>query len=384
MPAFPEENPDQVALATWLDKWDAFIASQGYMPMLSGKDPTGVVHLIEQDLSDYPVIAPAADGSNAQQVSTRAAKRADVIHQNKVRRAQKAQVIADHKNRLALRLISALRPHAGLRLKKLQSDHIVSGTINCVDAIYDGIEMYKSLSALRTAALSKPKRDKVKNDLKVFESAVLSDGCSGQEYMMKVNTFVRDINPYLDRPYEKESLTEYIVELMPPSLTSDGLAILRELEREGESDDHMKAQGLCETVVEAHAKSKGVAKTPLAAAVPGLGSKEISGKEMKKLMAGPDAAWQAALQARPVSAAALAVMRKNGNGNGGAGKDDVNPRTGRAANGKRCPSGTCSFPHAGECWRDPRVKTADPGLFTKPGQLERIEADRKANAAAHP
>ena len=86
LPAFPEENPDQVALATWLDKWDAYVASQGYMPMLSGKDPTGVVHLIEQDLSDYPVIAPAADGSNAQQVSTRAAKRADVIHHNNLTR----------------------------------------------------------------------------------------------------------------------------------------------------------------------------------------------------------------------------------------------------------------------------------------------------------
>ena len=35
LPAFPEENPDQVALATWLDKWDAYVASQGYMPMLS-------------------------------------------------------------------------------------------------------------------------------------------------------------------------------------------------------------------------------------------------------------------------------------------------------------------------------------------------------------
>ena len=73
---------------------------------------------------------------------------------------------------------------------------------------------------------------------------------------MKVNTFIRDINPYLDRPYENASLTEYIVELMPPSLTSDGLAILRELERDGASNNHMKAQGLCENVVEAHAKSK--------------------------------------------------------------------------------------------------------------------------------
>ena len=92
-------------------------------------------------------------------------KRAEIEYKNKIIRNQKAEHLKDHKNRLAHKIIASMRPRAGLRLKKLQTAHLKSGTIDKPDAIYDGIAMYQELMALRTASLSKLKRDEIKKAL---------------------------------------------------------------------------------------------------------------------------------------------------------------------------------------------------------------------------
>ncbi|KAL1528227.1 hypothetical protein AB1Y20_009585 [Prymnesium parvum] len=58
-----------------------------------------------------------------------------------------------------------LRPRAGLRLQRLLSSHLVSGTVGASDAMYDGIAMYLELRALRDLRMTKPQRDAVRRAL---------------------------------------------------------------------------------------------------------------------------------------------------------------------------------------------------------------------------
>jgi hypothetical protein len=44
----------------------------------------------------------------------------------------------------------------------------VEGTVDCPDATYDGIAMYKALMELRTQTLSKTQRDEIKQRLTEF------------------------------------------------------------------------------------------------------------------------------------------------------------------------------------------------------------------------
>ena len=114
----------------------------------------------------------------------------------------------------------------------------MEGTVDRADATYDGIAMYKALMELRTKTLSKTQRDEIKQRLTDFESSHLADGCTVQDFADKVNYFIRDINPYLTRKYQGEELGEYIVELLPPSRKSDGVALMRELRRDGTLGTH--------------------------------------------------------------------------------------------------------------------------------------------------
>ena len=39
LPDFPEENPSNERLDPFLDKWDKYVAKQGYAPFLRGQEP---------------------------------------------------------------------------------------------------------------------------------------------------------------------------------------------------------------------------------------------------------------------------------------------------------------------------------------------------------
>ena len=283
----------QEAISTWLNKWDAHLASTGYTPLLGGHEPTSVAHLRERDLSSYP--APTADMTDKEKANL-AWKRSELEHDNERIRHQKSELIKDHKNRLAHKIIASLRPRAGLRLKKLQTAHLKSGTIDNPDAIYDGIAMYQELMALRSASLSKPKRDEIKKALADFESTKLADGCSEQDFSDKINHFILHINPYLTRKYEGEELGEYIIELLPASRTSDGLALMRELRRDKKLNDPTAVTTACLEIVAAHAKGSKKAITPPVAA--------ITAKEMRRLLAGDPEEMRAALQTRGLTESA--------------------------------------------------------------------------------
>ena len=303
-PDFPGENPSHDAIVNWLDAWDAYLATTGYAPMLAGREPTSVSHLIERDLSGFP--EPTAELTEVQKANL-LEKRAEIDYKNKIIRNQKAEHLKDFKNRLAHKIIASMRPRAGLRLRNLQTDHLVEGSVDSPDATYDGVAMYKALTALRSQSLSKPQRDEIKRRLTEFEASRLADGCTVQDFADKVNYFIRDINPYLTRKYDGEELGEYIVELLPPSRKSDGITLMRELRRQGALATHTTVTEACIEIVAAHAKpAKKIGIPPVAAAT------SINAKEMRRLLAGDPEDLRGALQSRGMTADALAVLRSGG------------------------------------------------------------------------
>ncbi|KAL1520682.1 hypothetical protein AB1Y20_022251 [Prymnesium parvum] len=229
-PDFPEEDPPKEALDRWIDAWDAYAATNGYAPMLQGRDPPSVIQFTERDLSAIPAL-PSEAGASA--VAAREALRAQILHDNAIKRKQRLDTLCDHRHRFALLLIMHLRPRAGLRLQRLLSSHLVSGKVGASDAVYDGIAMYLELGQLRDLRMTKPQRDAVRRALADLEASPLSDGCSVQAFSSRVNVFTRDINPFLDRPYAGSALSEFIVEQMPPCLLQAGIALVREITRAG-------------------------------------------------------------------------------------------------------------------------------------------------------
>ncbi|KAL1511212.1 hypothetical protein AB1Y20_006026 [Prymnesium parvum] len=196
-PDFPEEDPTREALDKWIDAWDAYAATNGYAPMLQGRDPPSVIQFTERDLTLIPALPPDA-GASA--IAAREALRAQVIHDNSIKSKQRADTLCDHRHRFALLLIVHLRPRAGLRLQRLLSAHIVSGTVGASDALYDGIAMYLELRALRAARMTKPQRDAVRRALADMEQSPLADGCSVQAFSSRARQPLHARHQSVSRP----------------------------------------------------------------------------------------------------------------------------------------------------------------------------------------
>ncbi|KAL1510525.1 hypothetical protein AB1Y20_006828 [Prymnesium parvum] len=93
-PDFPEEDPPKEALDKWVDAWDAYAATNGYAPMLQGRDPPSVIQFTERDLSLIPAL-PSEAGASA--VAAREALRAQIIHDNAIKRKHHKTPKKSHK-----------------------------------------------------------------------------------------------------------------------------------------------------------------------------------------------------------------------------------------------------------------------------------------------
>ena len=86
------------------------------------------------------------------------------------------------------------------------------GTVDAIDTIYDGVAMYKELRLLNDEAMPKGQRDAVKQMLTDMEKKPLRENCTDQEFANRINKFNREINPFLDRPYDGVALSEFIID----------------------------------------------------------------------------------------------------------------------------------------------------------------------------
>eukprot|EP00965_Chrysotila_dentata_P110244 3642834-Pleurochrysis_carterae.AAC.1 len=103
-----------------------------YEAMLRGELPYAALSLTPRCLDDIPSIADTTTGPGA----ARAALRAQVKHENKMKQESKEALVRDYSNRIASILATAMRSKAGLKLKKLQDTH----SLLMYPSMYDGVQ----------------------------------------------------------------------------------------------------------------------------------------------------------------------------------------------------------------------------------------------------
>eukprot|EP00965_Chrysotila_dentata_P097670 3229289-Pleurochrysis_carterae.AAC.1 len=118
-----------------------------------------------------------------------------------------------------------MRPRAGLKLRKLQDAH----ALPLYPSMYNGAQMYKELKDELNNLHDAHDADEHERAIKRMRDELLPDNCSGQDFADKVNTLIRDYNPYISVPYARERLGRLIIKFLPAALTGEGRALLRDL-----------------------------------------------------------------------------------------------------------------------------------------------------------
>ena len=367
---FPAEEPTRAQVEDWLDEAGPTLVRTGYGPAMRGEHPP---HLISAAAAAN---APEVEPLTAQQrteISPLEATRHDLIVDKSRRdRATAARQLSaglhEYHNKLAAILESSLRPHASLRLRALLAAHGVAGMPDC----HNGGAMWRELASLRDS-------DNRLEDMRDHDRAVeemrdnpLPDGCKAQDFADKVNTLTRNHLRFLERPLQGAALGKFIIALMPRSNQAEGRSLLRELNAIGELANIGLVIARCTEIVRDSA-----VKTPQGGVLASL----LTNKGLN------EAALCSVLQASGFSAAqatALAQIRRKPGGGGD--KKKKYKGASRLAEGKTCKEGTCNFDHdrlapGQPCFRSPHFKGPLPEKYSgNDGQVERIEAARKANA----
>eukprot|EP00965_Chrysotila_dentata_P170084 5613807-Pleurochrysis_carterae.AAC.1 len=94
-----------------------------------------------------------------------------------------------------------------------------SCTPRCTTASYQMFkELKDELANLHDAYDSDEHERKIENT----RDELLPDNCTGQEFADKVNTLIRDHNPYIQMPYVGERFGRLIIKFLPAALAGEG------------------------------------------------------------------------------------------------------------------------------------------------------------------
>eukprot|EP00965_Chrysotila_dentata_P092770 3063023-Pleurochrysis_carterae.AAC.3 len=129
---FPGETLNKVELKHFLESFQDAMDQKPYGAMLRGELPYAALQLAPQNLDDIPPIADTSTGPDA----TRAALRAHVEHENKLKQESKEALVRDYSSRIASFLATSMRPRAGLKLRKIQDTH----ALPLYPSMYDGVQ----------------------------------------------------------------------------------------------------------------------------------------------------------------------------------------------------------------------------------------------------
>eukprot|EP00965_Chrysotila_dentata_P052741 1749726-Pleurochrysis_carterae.AAC.1 len=146
--------------------------------MLRGELPYAALQLEPRNLDDIPPIADTTTGHGA----TRAALRAQVENENKLKQESKEALVRDYLNRIASFLATSMPPRAGLKLRRLQDTH---AHLPLYPSMYDGVQMYTELKDMLLNIHDAHDADEHERAVEHMRDEVLPDNCSGQDFADK-------------------------------------------------------------------------------------------------------------------------------------------------------------------------------------------------------
>eukprot|EP00965_Chrysotila_dentata_P143759 4749872-Pleurochrysis_carterae.AAC.2 len=107
-----------------------------------------------------------------------------------------------------------MRPRAGLKLRNYKITH----ALPLYPSMYDGVQMYKELKDKLNNLHVAHDADEHERAIERMRDELLPDNCLGQDFADKVNTLIRDYNPYITVPYAGERLGRLVIKFLPAAL----------------------------------------------------------------------------------------------------------------------------------------------------------------------
>ena len=151
---FPAEKPTFKDLRQWLEHGEMVLNQTIYGPALRGETPTHLAHLqVKRDNGITLLTTAQRSAVGPLELARYDQGVAKAIQDEQIRLKQLALGTREYRNKLAALLQSALRPKAGLLLKKLMSAHKCA-----THGTYDGAAMWASLVKLLDAPSTMPER----------------------------------------------------------------------------------------------------------------------------------------------------------------------------------------------------------------------------------
>jgi hypothetical protein len=137
-----------------------------------------------------------------------------------------------------------MRRTAPLRLKKLLSDHQHTDDSSGakIDDSYNGVSMFLELKGLKDEDLKDYLEMKYVKLADQFRDVCLPDNCPPDLFSSRVNGFLVNVNPFLERSYSGASLSKIILGQLPQSIAGEVRNLRRALQRDGVFSDPAAVQ----------------------------------------------------------------------------------------------------------------------------------------------
>ena len=235
-PEFPNEDPTKPELDRFFRVFDDKLKLTEYMSLIKETVPQSLIGLSEPiDLSEMveePTPNAAAlliESSKDRQgrikfnVQCATMRRAETARDDKFKGGM--TVLRDG---LASIIADTMRAKAPARLRALKVAHAVGH----IGQEHDGVEMYRSLLALKHVDGPTAKRSSEWHETEFWRMASepLTDHCGVTDYLTKVNTFMEVHLPNFTRlNFQGEQLSDVYIDWMPPINASEGRVLRREL-----------------------------------------------------------------------------------------------------------------------------------------------------------
>eukprot|EP00965_Chrysotila_dentata_P147437 4866882-Pleurochrysis_carterae.AAC.6 len=183
---FPGETPHKVELKQFLDTFQDSMDQKPYGAILRGELPFAVPSLAPRKLEAIPSIADAALVGFRDRGDASSAACSGGAQKQDQARGERRLYATTRTVLLPSILAMAMRPEAGLKLRKLQSTY----ALTVYPIMYDGIQMCKELKYELTNLHDAYDSDEHERKIELMRDDLLPDNCTGQGFADKVNTLI--------------------------------------------------------------------------------------------------------------------------------------------------------------------------------------------------
>ena len=357
---YPREKPGKDELKKWLATWKDDLGMAGYGPLTRGETPYELAKLRPIGLE-----TAAAGDSDATKAAIDAENRR-TQRENAKNKLEYDARMREIQNRLASKLMKALRKTAPIKLKSVTAKcgHVDAGVMSTES--FDGVAMWKMLEADEKADVSDYHAKQYQLQYEQLRDHPLKNNCSPQDFSERMDLFAESINPYLDVPFEGARFGKFVLAQLPECLGADVRSLKRELEGVSkyklDDADYVVGKALA-LVQDAHKPSTKSIPAVVQLAINGKAAAGVNSADaaaaarLKKMEAGIERLLQreaAAMVANPQGGpkGGFHPNDKKGEPKGGAGGGN------RLPEGQLCSKGTCNFAHDrlkpdAPCFRDP-------------------------------